>query len=264
MASKTDDDRSTSSADAWWFLNPGLSQLAKPALALVTQWTWHEKTAKELLWEGAARGFIRWYAEIEIQENNPVFKTRAGLLTFNRAVKQGLWHRDYFSMDWEVSRGIYLGPAILLMRNPECLEEVLVRYDGRASVRIVARLMRFHRGDMAADARRRGLLSAPSVPSPVSTSEVSPSESSPQGQSTGEEPQGGQNKSSVEPAKENTKTRIVVEARRMKRDGEIPEDIIKTKFAATLASKAGVGMKHVRNHLKEWGLWPISAIDIDK
>ena len=193
---RTVGDTSTS-VDSWWFLNPELSQLAKPALVLVTQWTWHEKAAKELLWEGAARGSIRWYAEIEIQEDNPVFKTRAGLLTFNTAVNQGLWHPHYFTMDWEASRGIYLGPAILLIRNPECPEEMHVRYDGRASTHIVARLMRFHRGDMAAHARRSGLLAAPLAPSSAATSEVAPltsssSEPSPQGQPTCEQPQGWQ------------------------------------------------------------------------
>ena len=155
---EANDDRSTPSVDPWWFLNPELSQLAKPALVFVTQWTWHEKPAKEFLWDGAARGSIRWYAEIEILEDNPVFKTRAGLLTFNTAVNRGLWHPDYFSMDWETSRGIYAGPAILLTRNPECPEQVAVRYDGRASVRIVARLMRFHRGDTVRELRRCGLM----------------------------------------------------------------------------------------------------------
>jgi hypothetical protein len=62
---------------------------------------------------------------------------------------------------------------------------------------------------------------------------------------------------------EDTKTRIANEARRMKREGEIPNGILKTAFATTLASKASVTMKYVRNHLTEWGLWPISDIDID-
>src|SRR5262249_48865295 len=159
------------SVDPWWFLNPELSQLAKPVLVFVTQWTWHEKPAKEFLWDGAARGSIRWYAEIEILEDNPVFKTRAGLLTFNTAVNRGLWHPDYFSMDWEASRGIYVGPAILLTRNPECPEQVAVRYDGRASVRIVARLMRFHRVDTVRELRRCGLMQGHPLVSPVAASE---------------------------------------------------------------------------------------------
>jgi hypothetical protein len=162
--------------DAWWFLNPELSPLAKPALVFVTQWTWHEKSAKEFLWEGAAGGSIRWKAEIEIHENNPIRETRAGLVTFLTAVNRGLWHPAYFSMDWEASQGIYAGPAILLIRNPACPEEVAVRYDGRVSVRIVARLMRFHRGDVGRELRRRGLMLAPSAP----TSKVSPSKSSTQ------------------------------------------------------------------------------------
>ena len=151
---------STTSDDPWWFLNPEIGRLAKPELVFVTQWTWHEKAAKEFLWDGAGGGRIRWYAEIEIFENNPVFKTCAGLLTFNTAVNQGLWHHNYFTMDWEASRGIYAGPAILLVQNPECPEQSSVFYDGRASVRIVARLMRFHHGDAKRELCRRGLIPA--------------------------------------------------------------------------------------------------------
>ena len=134
--------------DPWWFLNPEVGRLAKPELVFVMQWLWHEKPAKEFLWDGAAGGRIRWHAEIEILEDDPVFKTRAGLLTFNTAVNRGLWHPDYFSMDWGASEGVYTGPAILLGRNPECPEPEGVFYDGRASVRITARLMRFHHGDV--------------------------------------------------------------------------------------------------------------------
>jgi hypothetical protein len=156
----TDGDNTTAD-DSWWFLSPSLSRLAKAELVFVTQWTWHEKPAKEFLWDGAvgARGVrIRWYAETEIVEDNPVFKTHAGLLTFHTAVNRGLWHPDYFTMDWEASRGIYIGPAILLRRNPECLEQEHVFYDGRASVRITARLMRFHHGDVMRELCRRGLM----------------------------------------------------------------------------------------------------------
>jgi hypothetical protein len=166
----TDDDNTTSD-DAWWFLSPSLSRLAKPDLVFVTQWTWHEKPAKEFLWDGAADGSIRWYAEIEILEDNPVFKTRAGLLTFNTAVNRGLWHPAYFSMNWETNEGIYAGPAILLKRNPECPEQVGLFYDGRASVRIMARLMRFHHGDVVRELCRRGLMPWP-VSEPASSPEV--------------------------------------------------------------------------------------------
>jgi hypothetical protein len=180
MAPKADDDHSTAAfADSWWFLNPELSELAKPALAFVAQWTWSEKAAKEFLWE-AMRGTIRWYAESEIIQDNPVFTTRAGLLTLHTAVNQGLWHPDYFTMDWETSRGIYAGPAILLIRNPECPEQTAVKYDGRASVRIVARLMRFHRGDMVRELCRRGLMPASPAPFAASTPKVSPSKPSTQ------------------------------------------------------------------------------------
>jgi hypothetical protein len=57
------------------------------------------------------------------------------------------------------------------------------------------------------------------------------------------------------------KTLIGDEAKRMKRDGEIREDILKTHFAKALASKAGVSSwRYVRNNLKAWGLWPVSDI----
>src|SRR5262249_7205873 len=163
---ETGKDRTTSN-DPWWFLSPSLSRLAKPELVFVTQWTWHEKSAQTFLWDGAADGSIRWYAEVEIVEDNPVLKTRAGLVTFNTAVNQGLWHPDYFSMDWGASEGIYTGPAILLRQNPEYPEQVGVFYDGRVSVRIVARLMRFHHGDVVRELCRRGLMSRPaSEPAP--------------------------------------------------------------------------------------------------
>jgi hypothetical protein len=58
----------------------------------------------------------------------------------------------------------------------------------------------------------------------------------------------------------SAKTLIEDEAKRMKRDGEIPEGILKTDFAKALASKAGVTPKYVRNNLKAWGLWPVSGI----
>jgi len=162
--------------DPWWFLNPEVGRLAKPELVFVMQWLWHEKPAKEFLWDGAAGGRIRWHAEIEILEDDPVFKTRAGLLTFNTAVNRGLWHPDYFSMDWGASEGVYTGPAILLGRNPECPEPEGVFYDGRASVRITARLMRFHHGDVVRELCRRGLMPRPPVPPPSpATQEPSPS-----------------------------------------------------------------------------------------
>src|SRR5262249_12968971 len=90
--------------DPWWFLNPEVGRLAKPELVFVMQWLWHENPAKEFLWYSAAGGRIRWHAEIEILEDDPVFKTRAGLLTFNTAVNRGLSHPDYFSMDWVLAR----------------------------------------------------------------------------------------------------------------------------------------------------------------
>jgi hypothetical protein len=177
---------STTSDDPWWFLNPEIGRLAKPELVFVTQWTWHEKAAKEFLWDGAGGGRIRWYAEIEIFENNPVFKTCAGLLTFNTAVNQGLWHHNYFTMDWEASRGIYAGPAILLVQNPECPEQSSVFYDGRASVRIVARLMRFHHGDAMRELCRRGLM--PAAKSPPPAEQPAPEAGPPQKSSSGSAP----------------------------------------------------------------------------
>jgi hypothetical protein len=169
----TEHDNSRSD-DAWWFLSPSLSRLAKVELAFVTQWTWHEKPAKELLWDGAADRSIRWYAEIEIVEDNLVFKTRAGLLTMNTAVNRGLWQRNYFSMNWEASEGTYIGPSIVLRPNPQHPEEVGLSYDGRASVRIMARLMRFHHGDVERELCHRGLMEEP-----VSEPTSSPSEAPP-------------------------------------------------------------------------------------
>jgi len=57
------------------------------------------------------------------------------------------------------------------------------------------------------------------------------------------------------------KTLIEAAARQMKRDGEIPDRISNTQFAEVLASRAGVTMRYVRNHLNEWGLWPPSDIE---
>src|SRR5262249_7058127 len=66
------------------------------------------------------------------------------------------------------------------------------------------------------------------------------------------------------PVKASAKARIMIEAPRMKRAGEIPEGIEKTDFARILAGKFGVSMEYVRNRLNEWGLWPISAIRRDR
>jgi hypothetical protein len=60
----------------------------------------------------------------------------------------------------------------------------------------------------------------------------------------------------VAPAKPS----IIAEAKRMKRDGEIPEGIKKTSFAKALADKFGVTPKYVSNNLEDWGLWPVSDI----
>jgi hypothetical protein len=162
----TDDDINTSD-DQWWFLSPKLSRLANPELAFVAQHTGDEDAAKEFLWDGVLDKSIRWYAEIEIHEDgDPVFRARAGLVTSIIAVDRGLWHRDYFGMNWKASRGIYTGPTIRLQRDPNGSEHLI--YDGRATVRIIARLMRFHHGDVMHRLRYRGLMPWPLVQIPIS------------------------------------------------------------------------------------------------
>jgi hypothetical protein len=62
----------------------------------------------------------------------------------------------------------------------------------------------------------------------------------------------------------SAKELITAEAKRMKRDGEIPEGILKTHFAKALADKAGVTKKYVSNNLEAWSLWPVSSIPDSK
>jgi hypothetical protein len=75
------------------------------------------------------------------------------------------------------------------------------------------------------------------------------------------------------PRRVKSKDWIIKEAQRLKRLDEIPADISKTDFAKLLAdnmdraAKADhsisikpVGWEYIFNHLRKWGLWPISAI----
>jgi hypothetical protein len=76
------------------------------------------------------------------------------------------------------------------------------------------------------------------------------------------------------PKRVNTKEWIVAEAKRLKKANEIPKDITRpTGFAKLLEDRMGtaaetnksirpVGWRYIKNHLSEWGLWPIEAIKI--
>jgi hypothetical protein len=257
MASKANDDRSTPTVDPWWFLNPDVAWLARRELTFVAQWTYSERAARTFLRDELAADRLPWYADIstDVSGDQVAAMARFGLAPSITAVLRGLWaRREYPDPDWESSSAIYVGPLIRLQLHPD--KSLHVVFDGRVMVRYVVSLLRFHHPSIEHRLRQRGLMPGHALASPVAASEevagaavekVAPGVPTETGTP------------GAEPSNEDTKTRIAAEARRMKRDGEIPEKILKTTFAAVLASKAGVTMKHVRNHLTEWGLWPIAT-----
>jgi hypothetical protein len=66
---------------------------------------------------------------------------------------------------------------------------------------------------------------------------------------------------------------IVAEAVQLKKDNKISKDIRRTDFAKLLVDRMDtaaetdksirpVGWRYIKNHLSEWGLWPIKSIKI--
>jgi hypothetical protein len=75
----------------------------------------------------------------------------------------------------------------------------------------------------------------------------------------------------AKPNSNSTADRIYTVAQRLKAAGKIPANIRPTHLAKLLANEDAkdaklnnsikpVGSGHIKNHLKEWGLWPVSRI----
>jgi hypothetical protein len=61
------------------------------------------------------------------------------------------------------------------------------------------------------------------------------------------------------PAGVSVKAWVTDKAQQLKRNGRIPTGILKTAFARMLAGDSA-DYKYINKRLKEWGLWPITAI----
>jgi hypothetical protein len=144
VGNKASDDPST--PEPFWFLNPQLHRLASVELRFVTQWMDHEKPAQEWIRELLALDWLPWWADIEVEELDDIRTViRANRMTLVGSVRRWLWSkRDYPPIEWETSSSIYIGPSILMGKDPDGFEYPV--YDGRGRVRIDIQRIRFHHG----------------------------------------------------------------------------------------------------------------------
>ena len=170
MGNKASDDPIT--PEPFWFLDPQLHRLASVELRFVAQWTDHEKPAQEWIRELLALDWLPWWADIEVEELDDIRTvTRANRMTLVGSVRRWLWSkRDYPPIEWETSSSIYIGPSILIGKDPEGFEYPV--FDSRGRVRIKASRIRFHHGFTVRRLCQEGLMPWPSEPS--SSSEEPP------------------------------------------------------------------------------------------
>ena len=182
MASKASDDPIT--PEPFWFLDPQLHRLASVELRFVAQWTDHEKPAQEWIRELLALDWLPWWADIEVEELDDIRTvTRANRMTLVGSVRRWLWSkRDYPPIEWVTSSSIYIGPSILVGRDPDGFEFPV--YDGRGRVRIDVQRIRFHHGFTVRRLCQQGFMPWPPEPSqpptkPIVEGNAEPGETAP-------------------------------------------------------------------------------------
>ena len=147
-----------------WFLDPQLHRFASVELRFVAQWTDHEKPAQDWIRGLLAVDWLPWWADIEVEELDDIrTAVRANRMTLVGSVRRWLWtKRDYPSIEWETSSSVYVGPSILLGRDPDGFEYPV--FDGRGRVRITVKRIRFHHGFVVRRLCQEGLMPWPSEP----------------------------------------------------------------------------------------------------
>ena len=162
MASQTSGDPIT--PEPFWFLNPQLHRLASVELRFVAQWTDHEKPAQDWIRELLVRDWLPWWADIEVEELDDIQTVvRANRMTLVGPVRRWLWWKhDYPPIEWETSSSIYIGPSILVGKDPDGFEYPV--FDGRGRVRIKSSRIRFHHGFTVRRLCQDGLMPWPSEP----------------------------------------------------------------------------------------------------
>jgi hypothetical protein len=163
MASKASDDPIT--PEPFWFLDPQLHRLASVELRFVTQWMDHEKPAQDWIREELAHGWLPWWADIEVKELDDIRTVvRANRMTFVGSVRRWLFqnNRDYPPIEWATSSSIYIGPSILVGRDPDGFEFPV--YDSRGRVHIDIQRIRFHHGFTVRRLCQQGFMPWPEEP----------------------------------------------------------------------------------------------------
>jgi len=169
MASKASDDPIT--PEPFWFLNPQLHRLASVELRFVTQWMDHEKPAQDWIREELAHGWLPWWADIEVKELDDIRTVvRANRMTFVGSVRRWLFRRDYPPIEWATSSSIYIGPSILVGKDPDGFEYPV--YDSRGRVHINIQRIRFHHGFTVRRLCQQGYMSWPPEPSQLPTKPI--------------------------------------------------------------------------------------------
>jgi len=95
--------------------------------------------------------------------SEPVEVQRANRMTLVGSVRRWLWSkRDYPPIEWETSSSIYIGPSILIGRDPNGFEYPV--FDGRGRVRIDVQRIRFHHGFTVRRLCQQGYMPWPEEP----------------------------------------------------------------------------------------------------
>jgi hypothetical protein len=160
---KAPDDPTT--PEPFWFLNPQLHRLASVELRFVTQWMDHEKPAQDWIREQLAFGWLPWWADIEVKELDDIRTVvRANRMTFVGSVRRWLFQNNRHAppIEWATSSTVYIGPSILVGKDPDGFEFPV--FDGRGRVHIDVQRIRFHHGFIVRRLCQEGYMRWPEEP----------------------------------------------------------------------------------------------------
>jgi len=95
---------------------------------------------------------------------------RANRMTFVGSVRRWLFRRDYPPIEWATSSSIYIGPSILVGKDPDGFEYPV--YDSRGRVHINIQRIRFHHGFTVRRLCQQGFMPWPPEPSQPPTKPI--------------------------------------------------------------------------------------------
>jgi hypothetical protein len=152
MASKASSDPIT--PEPFWFLNPQLGRLAVLERRFVAQWIHDDGAAADWIQNLLTSGWLPWHAGVEID----YLDVRTGpITTLPGTVLRWFWQiRHCTPIEWNSSSTIYVGPSILMGKDPDGFEYPIT--DSRSRVRIKLHLIRFYHPILVFRLRSDGLM----------------------------------------------------------------------------------------------------------